>query len=182
MSRVVVVDYDPAWPRTFQLLKDRAWAVVEDFAVAVEHIGSTAVPGLAAKPVIDMDVVVRSSEQVQLAIERLATIGYKYRGNLGIYGREAFSEPADAPAHHLYLCTEDSPALKNHLALRDYLRSHPEAVRTYAVLKRGLALQFPEDIDSYIEGKTDFILAVLKVFGLSPDRLEIIRNENRKSC
>ena len=88
---VLVVDYDPAWPDMFEVLRRPVWAGVRDVAVSVEHVGSTAVPGLAAKPIIDMDVVVVSSASIPEAIERLATLGYEHRGNLGIEDREAFT-------------------------------------------------------------------------------------------
>ena len=83
--------------------------------MSVEHVGSTAVPGLAAKPIIDMDVVVAAPDNLSEAIERLATLGYVHRGNLGIDDREAFDSPQGLPAHHLYLCLGESAALANHL-------------------------------------------------------------------
>src|SRR5882762_9128870 len=105
---VVVVDYDPSWPGTFETLKSRVLPVVGTVALAVEHVGSTAVPGLAAKPIIDMDVIVATSAHVTLAIERLATLGYVHRGNLGIADREAFESPKGLAPHHLYVCVRGS--------------------------------------------------------------------------
>jgi GrpB-like predicted nucleotidyltransferase (UPF0157 family) len=84
MRRVVVVDYDPEWPRVFEALRAGVWEAVRDSAVGIEHIGSTSVPGLAAKPIIDMAIIVASADQVPLVINRLAGIGYVHRGNLGI--------------------------------------------------------------------------------------------------
>lgn len=89
--KVVVVDYNPQWARDFESLRAWIWPAVADFAVSIEHIGSTSVPGLAAKPVLDIDIVVRSQEGVLMAIERLPALGYSYRGNLGIEGRDAIS-------------------------------------------------------------------------------------------
>jgi GrpB-like predicted nucleotidyltransferase (UPF0157 family) len=91
--RVLVVDYDPSWPDVFEVLRRPVWAAVRDVAVSVEHVGSTAVPGLAAKPIIDIDVVVASSDSLSKAIGRLATLGYIHRGDLGIDDREAFDSP-----------------------------------------------------------------------------------------
>ena|SRR5882724_4051129 len=88
MRRIIVVEYDPAWPATFDDLRARVWTVVGDLALAIEHIGSTSVPGLAAKPIIDMTVVLPAADDVPQAIERLATLGYVHRGDLGIEGRE----------------------------------------------------------------------------------------------
>src|SRR6185436_17206244 len=123
-------------------LRRKVWAVVQDLALAIEHVGSTSVPGLAAKPIIDMTVIVRSAD-ITRTIERLATIGYVHRGNLGIEDREAFHNPPQSPAHHLYLCAAGSLGLLNPLALRDYLRIHPDAVRAYGELKKTLAQRFP---------------------------------------
>ena len=154
--------------------------MVDDFALAIEHIGSTSVPGLSAKPIIDMSVVVQSPEHVPLVIKRLATLGYVHRGNLGIEGREAFRSPQKLPAHHLYLCPEGSLGLINPLALRDYLRVHPDLAHAYGNLKKTLALEFPDDIDSYIDGKTDLILGILREVGFSRDQLDTIEQINRK--
>src|SRR5579862_585811 len=85
-----IVDYDPSWPTLFETLRSRLLLVVGDIADSIEHVGSTAVPGLAAKPIIDIDVVVEADTDVSLAIERLAVLGYQHRGDLGIEGREAF--------------------------------------------------------------------------------------------
>jgi GrpB-like predicted nucleotidyltransferase (UPF0157 family) len=180
MPSIVVVDYDPEWPSIFRDLRARVWAAVSDFALAIEHMGSTSVPGLAAKPIIDMSVVVKSAEHVSLAIERLATLGYVHRGNLGIEDREAFWNPPGLPAHHLYVCRAGSLGLRNPLALRDYLCAHPEVAQAYGELKKSLAARFPGDIDSYLDGKTDFIVKILREVGFSPDQLDTIERINRK--
>jgi len=119
MSTILVVDYDPSWPRVFAGLRDAIWRVVDDIAISIEHVGSTSVPGLAAKPVVDIDVVVRAN-QVTSGIARLARLGYLHVGDRGIPQREAFESPALSARHHLYLCPERSPALANHLAIRNY--------------------------------------------------------------
>ena len=126
MADVVVLDYDPRWPDHFEQLRAIVWPAVAGIATAIEHLGSTSVPGLSAKPVIDMDVVVPAS-RVEEAISRLADLGDRHRGNLGIEGREAFRAPAGSVPHHLYLCPADSPALANHIAVRDHLRATPTA-------------------------------------------------------
>src|SRR5512146_1553074 len=117
-----VVDYDDDWPRRFEQLRARIWPSVADVALRIEHVGSTSVPGLAAKPIIDMTLVVLEPGDIPLVIDRLATPGYCHQGDLGIGGREAFEQPAGLPPHHLYACAEGAPALINHIAFRDYLR------------------------------------------------------------
>ena len=151
-----------------------------DFASAIEHVGSTSVPGQAAKPVIDLSVVVAREADVPVAIGRLATLGYVHRGTLGVEGREAFDRPDGRPAHNLYVCPTGSLGLVNQLAVRDYLRTHPETAQAYGELKKRLAKQFPHEMESYVHGKTDFILAILREAGLPPERLQAIERANRK--
>ncbi|HET8646964.1 MAG TPA: GrpB family protein [Vicinamibacteria bacterium] len=179
MRTIVVVDHDPHWVETFERVRARVWPAVRGVASSVEHVGSTSVPGLAAKPIVDVAVVVPNASDVPLAIERLATIGYVHRGDLGIEGREAFENPAGFPAHHLYVCPVGSAPLANFRALRDHLRTHPEAAAEYAALKRRLAAAFPHDVASYVAGKSDFILGVLRASGLSAAHLAAIERGNR---
>lgn len=175
VNGVIVVDYDPNWPRLFETLRSSIWRAVADIVLSIEHVGSTAVPGLAAKPVIDIDVVV-PEEAVAVGIDRLKTLGYEHRGDLGVPKREAFRCPDGSPRHHLYLCPSTSPALANHLAIRDYLRTHPSEARAYGDLKKRLALEFRHDSVGYVESKTGFLVAILRQIGSSDDRLaEIIR-------
>jgi len=172
----VVVDYDPRWATLFAEFRDALWPHVEDIATAFEHVGSTSVPGLAAKPIIDMDIVVPDMAVAIEVIERLAPLGYTHRGDLGITGRHAFFHPADTPEHHLYVCLEGSIGLRNHLVLRDYLLTHPTAVSEYATLKMCLAEQHSDDINAYIEGKTEFIVGLLEHLDLTADDLlEVVR-------
>jgi GrpB-like predicted nucleotidyltransferase (UPF0157 family) len=179
MPLIVVVDYDPAWPQMFETLRARIEPVVADIAVAIEHIGSTSVPGLAAKPIIDMVVVV-PPDRVATAIDRLATLGYAHKGDLGIPGREAFAHPPEMPRHHLYVCPVGNIGLVNPLALRDYLRAHPDAAAEYAALKRRLAVRFADDVDGYVESKSAFILDVLRKSGFAERDLAAIEAMNRR--
>jgi GrpB-like predicted nucleotidyltransferase (UPF0157 family) len=154
---IVIVDYDPAWPREFQALRDRAAAAVGDLAVAIEHVGSTAVPGLAAKPVIDLVVVV-APDDVRGAVDRLVAIGYVHRGNLGVDGREAFSVPDGERRHHLYVSPTDSEELRAQLAFRDRLRRDHALAAEYEALKRNLAVTFRDDRMGYTDAKTEFVV------------------------
>jgi GrpB-like predicted nucleotidyltransferase (UPF0157 family) len=180
MRRIEVVDYDPSWPNTFESLRSILWPVLADVASSIEHVGSTSVPGLAAKPIIDISIAVPESPDVQIGISRLMTLGYVHRGDLGIKGREAFANPEGLPTHNLYLCPCDSVALANHLALRNYLRTHPEAASEYGELKKRLAQRFPDDIESYIDGKTTMLLTMLRATGFPAEQLRQIERVNRK--
>lgn len=178
-SKVEVVDYDPAWPQLFEELRAKLWPVVQGFALSIEHVGSTSVRGLAAKPIIDLDIVIPSEAEIPLAVQALASLGYLHQGNFGIKGREAFKRPEGSVAHNLYVCPQGSEGLQNHLALREYLRANPEARQAYGELKKQLAQEFPQDIEGYIDGKTDFILAILKQQGLGDEQLDSIEAGNR---
>jgi GrpB-like predicted nucleotidyltransferase (UPF0157 family) len=173
---------------TFASLQAPIWEVLQGIALSVEHVGSTSVPGLAAKPIIDIDVVVPSRAQIPATVERLAAIGYVHSGDLGIEDRgsriedrEAFKSPVGLPVHHLCACVQGCTALANHLTLREYLRRNPVTAAAYGRLKKKLAEQFPTDIESYIAGKTDFLLEVLRGAGFPETALLAVRNANRKT-
>jgi GrpB-like predicted nucleotidyltransferase (UPF0157 family) len=159
---IVLADYDPRWPQIFEELKNSIASALGGLAVSIEHVGSTAVPGLAAKPIIDMDVLVRSALDVPAAIERLAQIGYTHQGDFGVPGREAFLAPPGTPSHHLYICAANAPAARRHILFRNHLRAHPADARAYAALKRSAAAAFATDRDAYTRAKTAFIEGVLR--------------------
>jgi GrpB-like predicted nucleotidyltransferase (UPF0157 family) len=178
MPAVVVVDHDPSWPALFERIRANVWPAVHDLATSIEHVGSTSVPGLAAKPIIDLDIVVRSTDHMPTAIERLAALGYQHLGDLGIAGREAFRPPPGSPEHHLYVCRPDSAGLANHLTFRDQLRRRPELAQAYGALKTSLATQFAHDRDAYGAAKTAFIVDVLRQAAVPEERLQQIEREN----
>jgi GrpB-like predicted nucleotidyltransferase (UPF0157 family)/chloramphenicol 3-O-phosphotransferase len=161
ITPVVVCDYDEAWPKLFREIAEPIQNTLTDIVVAVEHVGSTAVPGLAAKPVIDVDVVVHSAEEVPVAIERLRGLGYLYQGDQGIAGREAFLRPPRSSVHHLYVVVDGSKPLVDHVQFRDYLRNNPQAAREYGELKRRLADEYRNDGEGYTDAKDNFISKAL---------------------
>jgi GrpB-like predicted nucleotidyltransferase (UPF0157 family) len=131
-------------------------------AAAVEHVGSTAIPGLAAKRTIDIDVLLGSGADLPLVIARLASFGYVHRGDLGVTGREAFRAPPNDVPHHLYVCLPGSHEYRRHIAFRDYLRSHPKDAKAYAILKHELACKFGSDRDAYTQTKGKFVEEILR--------------------
>ena len=137
-------------------------------ALRIEHVGSTSVRGLSAKPVIDIDVVISNYSVFNDVVLKLHEIGYRHVGDLGVTGREAFKYDGKEhlQKHHLYVCTEDSDELKRHIAFRDYLRSHPDAAREYGCIKKEGAKLYPYDIDGYIEYKSSFIERIYKKIGM----------------
>ena len=182
VRRVIrIADYDPQWPLTFAGLKRVIETALGGLALSIEHVGSTSVPGLGAKPIIDLDVVIESRALLPDVVQSLAELGYFHEGDLGVAGREAFGrrgqrrqharEDSDVPRdgtgrswpdHHLYVCPRDGDALARHLAFRDYLRQHPDEAEAFKALKRRLARQHTHHIDAYTEGKTAFVEAILE--------------------
>jgi GrpB-like predicted nucleotidyltransferase (UPF0157 family) len=161
-SRIIIENYDSRWPQQFETIRSRIASSLGELATAIEHIGSTAVPGLAAKPIIDIDVLLRSAADLPLAIIRLASLGYEHRGDLGIPGREAFRTPPDDFPHHLYLCPPDSQEYRRHIAFRDHLRTHPEDARAYATLKHNLVAKLCDRRDEYTQAKSEFIADIAR--------------------
>jgi GrpB-like predicted nucleotidyltransferase (UPF0157 family) len=178
-KHVIVTPYDSAWPGHFRALRDRLLPALEGISEHIEHVGSTSVKGLAAKPIIDIDIIIEEA-QLDAAIKALAGLDYHHRGELGIEGRHAFRYEGeeDLPVHNLYVCIQGAESLRNHLLLRDYLREHPDRAEAYGELKQQLARKHPNDIDAYIEGKSAFILEILEEQGMDSESLAVIENAN----
>ena len=163
-KRVIVVPYDEQWKKDFETIKQYVFPAINDVVIGIEHIGSTSVEGLSAKPIIDIDVVIKDYTVFDTVVEKLATLGYIHEGNLGIKDREAFDYKADVdlPKHHLYVCPEFSAELRRHIAFRDYLRNNPEAMLKYSKVKEEGARLFPDSIDDYIAYKSHCIEEIYK--------------------
>jgi len=157
---VRIVPYDPAWPPLFEAEARRLHSAVAPLSIVLEHTGSTSVPGLAAKPVLDILAGVAEGASVDPYVVKLIGAGYVHRGDQGIPGREFFRR-GDPRAYHLHLARIGSTFWREHLAFRDYLRMHPEVRDEYAELKRALAARFPNDRAAYIEGKGAFVRRVV---------------------
>ncbi len=152
----MVVPADPAWPERFQQ-EATGLARILPGLVFIHHIGSTAVPGLAAKPVIDIMPVIRDIEAVAAAEPQLAAMGYEALGEFGIVGRRYFRKGGDLRSHHLHVYGLGHPDIERHLAFRDYLRADPAERDRYGGLKQRLAVQVAGDIERYMDGKDAYI-------------------------
>ena len=165
---ILVVEYDPAWPRRFEHLRQeyaQALATAQVPVVSIEHVGSTAVPGLAAKPVIDCDIVVAGPD-VAAASQALAGLGLTPLGELGIPQRWAFKEPARLAPTNTYVVVQDSLSLRNHIAVRDLLRVDPDLRGQYAAVKRNVGAG-AANIDDYGRGKNAILQQILAAAGLT---------------
>jgi len=163
MRDVVVSEYQSNWPAQFEAEAVRIHRVLGPELVYVHHIGSTAVPGLAAKPIIDIMPVVRDIEALDRMTDAMTSIGYEAFGEWGIGGRRYFAkidrDHDGRHTHHVHAYQVGHQDVLRHLAFRDYLRANPMVAAQYAGLKRQLAEQFPQDVDSYQDGKDPFIKA-----------------------
>jgi GrpB-like predicted nucleotidyltransferase (UPF0157 family) len=162
---IVIEEYDPHWVDLYSEEKERILAVIAKYCAVIEHIGSTAVPGLAAKPVIDILIGVRHLQDAPLFIPPLVELGYEYIPNYEIElpERRYLHKIVDGQdTHHLHIVEPSTLFFRTHLAFRDYLRSHPDTAREYAVLKRSLALKYASDRSTYTDAKAPFIEEVLK--------------------
>jgi len=165
---VLVVPYDPAWPQLFAAEAVRLRAAIAPYISVIEHIGSTAVPGLAAKPVIDILIGVHSLSDAPHFIPPLQALGYVYIEELEkeIPERRYLQKvTATAHTHHLHIVEPDSAFFLEHVHFRDVLRAHPEVAAEYAALKLRLAAQYRHDREAYTRAKTDFIQKVLQLPG-----------------
>ncbi|SCY79860.1 GrpB domain, predicted nucleotidyltransferase, UPF0157 family [Paenibacillus polysaccharolyticus] len=171
---VVIEEYNEEWPKAFIIIKSILSDKLHGLALLIEHVGSTAVPKLAAKPIIDIDVVIYSMEYLPGVIQKLEELGYIHEGDLGIKNREAFarkdiyvpySRESDIKyEHHLYVCNIESEELQRHIMFRDILRKHPLLVSEYSNLKIQLSSEFRNNRKAYTEGKTEFVTRIMEEY------------------
>ena len=158
---VQVVPYDPSWPSRYRREAALLREALGDCLVEIHHIGSTSVPGLWAKPIIDILPVVTAVEEADRRRAALEALGYEYLGEFGIPGRRYLRKGGEHRTHQVHLFGRESrDEIRRHLAVPAYLRCHPDAARDYAQLKRRLARCFPRDIDGYCDGKDAFVKAL----------------------
>lgn len=158
MTDALVQPYNPDWPDWFTQICAVLEAALDSTHLTIEHVGSTSVPGLAAKAIIDIDIII-AADQFEAVKAKLAQLGYNHQGDLGVTGREAFGladdQPlkANLPAHHLYVCPHGSPELKRHRFFRDYLRRNQQACHYYGRKKFQIAELCDHDRKMYAEVK-----------------------------
>ncbi len=159
MTRIIhVVQYDSRWPRMFKQESKTISKSLDGEAVQIYHIGSTAIPGINAKPIIDILVVVRDISNSAQLEQAMTNLGYTAKGEAGIPGRLFFIKGTEeSRSHHVHMFQDGHPEIQRHLDFVAYLATHPEDAQRYSDMKEGLALRFPTDIDSYTEGKTELI-------------------------
>jgi GrpB-like predicted nucleotidyltransferase (UPF0157 family) len=159
---IEIVSYDPAWPRLFAELGRNLRDALGDVALRIDHIGSTAVPHLAAKPVIDVQVSVASFEPLQAFKGPLERLGFVYRGDNPERTKRYFREPPGSRRTHLHVRRAGSFSEQWALLFRDYLRGHRGVAKEYEAVKRRLAARFPHDRAAYTQAKVPFMWQVIR--------------------
>jgi GrpB-like predicted nucleotidyltransferase (UPF0157 family) len=184
----LIQPYNPDWKTAFEKIKNVLETELKGFDINIQHVGSTAIPGLYAKPVLDIDIIIEDKTLLNEITARLEKAGYLNKGEQGIAGRFAFRQtsaftPATAmkqtwQSHHLYVCFADSLALKNHLLFRDSLLQDKTLAERYAALKMELVNEKGMTREKYTNRKTEFIISALTTLGLGTKELNEIAKAN----
>ena len=156
--KIEVVEYDKNWPKLFKEEADLIREIFKDEIIEIFHIGSTSVPGLKAKPIIDIMPIVKKIEEVDKKNEDIKKIGYEPKGEYGIIGRRFFMKGGDDRSHHVHIFQYDNEkAIERHIAVRDYLKTHKKEAEEYTEIKLKAAEKYPQDINGYCEYKDKFV-------------------------
>jgi len=156
--KLEVVDYNPIWSGLYKQEAEQIKKVLGDLLLEIHHIGSTSVNGLKAKPIIDIMPVVKDIEAVDLYNGSFEALGYEGLGEFGIPGRRYFRKGGEHRTHQIHIFEQSNHIdIERHLAVRDYLRTHPVAANEYGALKSELAMKYPDDIEGYCDGKDAFV-------------------------
>lgn len=159
---VRLVEYDARWPALFAAEHRRIRDQCGTLTLRLEHIGGTSIPGMLAKPVLDIAAGLPRGMSIQDCVAALTRAGYEHRGERGVPGRHYFRR-GQPRSYHLHLVEEDGPLWRDYVAFRDYLRAHPEAARQFADLKRVLAARFSRDREAYMNAKALHVEEILRL-------------------
>jgi GrpB-like predicted nucleotidyltransferase (UPF0157 family) len=159
---VRLVEYDARWPALFAAEQQRIRDQCGRLALRLEHVGGTAIPGMCAKPVLDIAAGRPRDTPIQNYVAALEQAGYEHRGERGVPGRQFFCR-GQPRAYHVHLVEEGGPLWRDYVAFRDYLRAHAEAARQFADLKRVLAARFFQDREAYMYAKSSHVQEVLRM-------------------
>lgn len=155
--KVEVVKYNPEWSEIYNSEKVKLNESLGGLIKSIHHIGSTSIPGLAAKPIIDIIIEVCSLDTLDNSIPVMESLGYEVKGEFGIPGRRYYRKGGSNRTHQIHAFKVGDANIKRHIAFRDYLKSHPDVMLEYASLKMALAKRFDNDVDGYCDGKDDFV-------------------------
>ena len=163
MQHVYVTEYNPKWEEEFRKEAERIKKILGESCIGIYHIGSTSVPGLKAKPIIDIMPVVQYIADADEYRAEFEEIGYEYMGEFGIPGRRYLRKGGDERTYQVHIFEEKNERdIRRHLAVRDFLRSHPDEAQAYGELKADLAEKYSHDIEGYCDGKDMFVKTLEK--------------------
>jgi len=159
VKTVRMISYDPRWPELFERASAEVATALGENLVEIHHIGSTSIPGIYAKPIVDMLAVVKDLSEVDARSTEMRALGYEVMGEFGIEGRRYFrrNDSSGERTEQVHTFAEGSPHVRRHLAFRDFLRAHPKVAQQYSDLKRTLAAAHADDVEAYMDGKDAFI-------------------------
>ena len=166
-KRVVIEKWNSKWKDEFEKIVASLGKDILYNSIKIEHVGSTSVEGMSAKPIIDLDIVIEK-DKFEIIKRLLNDKGYEHEGDLGIEGREAFSYSGkeELMTHHLYVCPKDSKELFKHITFRNFLINNSALASEYSRVKEQAAVLYPDDIDKYMEFKSEIIEKIYKKCGL----------------
>ncbi len=163
-KKVKLLAYSPKWEKLFEAEKKRLCSAIGKYALNIQHVGSTAISGMRAKPIIDIAVGVESLDIGKKCVKPLEKLGYEYKHEAGVKGRHFFAKgPENNRTHYVHIEKLGSRPWQNHVLFRDYLCAHKKAVRKYSLLKEKLAKKYKNDRDTYTAKKHSFIEKIIKV-------------------
>ena len=177
--KIIVEEYNPIWAEQFQQVKAQLEKILDGVSfISIEHVGSTSVPGLAAKPILDIDVIVTAANLDSTKKALTENGNYVYRGEMDVPDRHVFRKHGELPTRNLYVCIEGCQALRNHLLMRDICRRDSSVRDAYGRRKLELAQRDWAHVDFYCEAKNDIVLSALARAGMDKHELEEIRQRN----
>ncbi len=163
---VFIVDYNPQWPQMYEQEKARIQDAIGEYLIDIQHVGSTSIPGLSSKPVIDIMTVIRNISLIEQCVQPLEALDYLYQGERGIPGRHFFRKPIDIShigrAYHMHVVEKGHDQWVMYQLFREYMLLHPESVSQYDILKRELALKHGSDRAAYTAAKASFIESIIR--------------------
>ena len=165
-GQVIIVDYDPNWPQMYEQEKARIQDAIGEYLIDIQHVGSTSIPGLSAKPIIDIMPIIRDIALIPHCVQPLESLDYAYFGENGIPGRYYFRKPADIMSqphtYHLHVLEKGHDQWAMMLLFREYMLLHPESAQQYDLLKRELATKFGFDRVGYTDAKESFVKSIIR--------------------
>jgi GrpB-like predicted nucleotidyltransferase (UPF0157 family) len=158
VRKIRLAKYNPLWAEMYEKEAESVMIALGDYALRIHHIGSTAIPGTCAKPIIDILVEASEIKSIDNRNDAMIELGYKPKGEFGIPGRRYFSKGIDEKrTHHVHIFQVGDLQIERHINFRDYLVTHPDKAKEYCRIKKQLAAQYPNDIGNYTDGKSEFI-------------------------